>query len=196
MPRCFAYLVVAGALVAPPVSLAADPINAMEAYDHVQAARDQAEQIAKDGTPAALKSAATVLEDALSYLAREDVSERATGNVYLYPRGHDVRMDLAGIYSRMGDKERALSTLEAMQTFFWFPGVGELLDNDQAFANLRDDPRFRHLLAIEALPDCIWKAPATATAYQETLSVEERVAGLSLFWAEVRQGFVRVSGGR
>jgi hypothetical protein len=36
----------------------------------------------------------------------------------------------------------------------------------------------------------LWKAPAIATPYREKLSIEERVAGLSLYWAEARQNFV------
>jgi carboxyl-terminal processing protease len=166
------------------------PIRAMDAYEHVQAMRPEARQIAKNASPADLKSAASLLENALTYLAREDISERATGNIYLYARGHDVRFDLAKIYSCMGDKERALSTLEAMQHFAWVPALGQLLAKDDAFVDLRDELRFKHLLAVEATPENIWKTRAIATAYKERLSVEERVAGLSLFWAEARHGFV------
>jgi len=41
-----------------------------------------------------------------------------------------------------------------------------------------------------AIPERLWNTPSIATPYKEQLSVEERIAGLSKFWAEARQYFV------
>jgi hypothetical protein len=74
MLRCFVFLVVASALIFPLVNLAADaPVKAMDAYEHVQAARQEAGEIARSGAPADLRSAATLLEGALSYLTQQRV---------------------------------------------------------------------------------------------------------------------------
>jgi C-terminal processing protease CtpA/Prc len=163
----------------------------MAGYEHVQKMRDEARQMpGKELSEAGLKKAAAHLEAALAYLARPDIRELATGNVYLYYRGHDVRLDLAGIYSEMGEKEKALKTLEDAQHFAWLPQMSAILSKPDAFTNLREEPRFKALLANHAIPERLWKVPAIATSYKEELSVEERVAGLSLFWAEARHGFV------
>ncbi|UUZ56966.1 hypothetical protein LP419_19855 [Massilia sp. H-1] len=69
-------------------------------YQHVQNERNRAEKMSGEGASAAqLRQAAARLEAALGYLATPDVHERATGNIFLYFRGHDVRMDLASIYA-------------------------------------------------------------------------------------------------
>jgi len=98
----------------------------MDSYEHLQSMRDEAEHAAgNDASEGDLKRAAAIVENALAYLARDDINDVANGNIHLYSRGYDVHMDLAAVYSRLGDKEKALSTLEAMQHFAWIPAVGE-----------------------------------------------------------------------
>jgi carboxyl-terminal processing protease len=170
---------------------AAEPTRAMDAYEHVQDMRREADKMAaKDAGEAGLQEAAKHLEAALDYLHREDIEELATGNPYLYGRGHDVRVDLAEVYSRMGEKQKALSLLESVQHFSWSPAVGAWLAKNDAFSNLRDEPRFQAVLATQTVPDHIWNAGVIGAPYKDKLTTEERVAGLSLFWAEARQGFV------
>ena len=169
----------------------ASSASAMDHYQHVQQIRDQARDIAgRQAGEADLKRAAALLDGALAYLARPDVSELATGNNYLYMRSYDVCRELAAIYARLGMREQALSTLEVLKRLAWIPAIGVMLAHDPDFASLRDEPRFQALLADFAMPDTLWDAKAIATPYRDKLSVEERVAGLSLFWAEARQNFV------
>ncbi|WP_168167461.1 S41 family peptidase [Duganella sp. HH105] len=44
--------------------------------------------------------------------------------------------------------------------------------------------------ATPPLPERLYKVPAIATPYKPVLTTEEKVAGLSLFWAEARSSFV------
>jgi len=166
------------------------PLTAMEAYERVQAMRHEAGDMAKDHTEEGLRKAIAHLQSALELLDRPDIRERATGNVFLYFRGHDVRMNLAEAYAELGEKDKALAMLEQMQGYGWIPGLNAFLARDEAFAKLKDEPRFRAFVARGELAGRLWKAPAIASPYRERLGVEERIAGLSLFWAEARQNFV------
>jgi len=53
-----------------------------------------------------------------------------------------------------------------------------------------DVPRFKAAPQASPLSERLYKAPAIATPYKPVLTVEEKVAGLSLFWAEARGSFV------
>ena len=160
-------------------------------YAHAQKMRSEARELAGDGTDKTkLHQAADKLESALVYLAQPDVYAKSTGNLSLYSRGHDVRYDLASIYMQLGMKDKAMTELEAMQKFVWVPPLGELILKDPILTQLKDEPRFQAVIANARLPDHLWNVPSIATPFKPTLSIEERVAGLSLFWAEARQNFV------
>src|SRR5258706_5785129 len=109
--------------------------------------------------------------------------------MYVNGRRYDTLRDLAACYARLGDKEKALSLLESMQQEAWIPAVTKDL-SDPKFASVQQEPRFLALLATFKATDRLWEVPSIATGYQDSLSVEERIAGLSLFWAEARQNFV------
>ncbi len=170
--------------------VAAEAIAPMDAYEHAQRMRQEARELAKPETPEALRAAAARLGAALDYLARDDVRALGEGNIYLYMRGHDVRMDLAAVYARLGDADRAFAMLEAMQTYIWSEFPLKFLEKDGAFDALEDDPRFKAFVATARIPEGLWNTPSIATPYKEELTVQERIAGLSRFWAEARQYFV------
>lgn len=169
--------------------------RATDDFRHVQALRDEAENAWSQGkrSPASLKTALAKLEEAMAYLDRTEVRERADGNRGLAGRRHDLLFDLAGIHAMMGEKGKALDALEAMQRQAWTASMRETILQDDGpgapFASLRNEPRFQAILRNMELAERLWTVPAIATPYREKLSVEERVAGLSLFWAEVRQNF-------
>ncbi|NMO18804.1 S41 family peptidase [Pyxidicoccus fallax] len=65
---------------------------------------------------------------------------------------------------------------------------------DPDLAALHGDPGWRPLLQVaqeaQARRERMWSSPALATPYRETLPEDERVAGLSKLWAEVKFNFV------
>ena len=167
-----------------------DP-SAADSYARIERMRGDARAgSGADADPAQLAHAAAELESALAYLDTPAVRERAGGSKRLYFHGYDARRELAKIYARLGRNEQALATLADAQRFIWLPAYGAAIANDDAFAALKAAPRFQAVVATAAIPQNLFGGAAMATPYRDQLSVEERVAGLSLFWAEAKQNFV------
>ncbi|HEX8058844.1 MAG TPA: S41 family peptidase [Novosphingobium sp.] len=177
----------AGAAVLP----APDPnADAAKSYLYVRSLRVEAQKLsAKDAGEADLRQAVTRYEDALRYLAMAPVSERTVGDARLESENVNVLFPLAGTYARLGMKEQALGALEKAAGMTWLPPLAGYLGGP-SFASLRDEPRFKAVVAMMALPERLYKAPAITTPYKPVLTVEEKVAGLSLFWSEARRNFV------
>jgi C-terminal processing protease CtpA/Prc len=99
-----------------------------------------------------------------------------------------VLYNLACGYSLLGQKDRALSYLnEAVES--GFDALGQVM-RDSDLAAIRDDARFIPILAKLKMRAMAWDDPVFETQYRENLSAEEKLAGLSRVWAEVRYGFV------
>ncbi|HAV36574.1 MAG TPA: hypothetical protein DCX52_09505, partial [Massilia sp.] len=73
---------------------------------------------------------------------------------------NDVRYDLARLYTRLGEKDKALDSLEGMQRFAWIPNAAFQLETSDAFASLRGEPRFAAILARGRIAERIWTGPA------------------------------------
>lgn len=191
MPRFFSLaLALAFGLACSAACGATATVAPAEHFEHVQALRTEARQaLQADSGPAGREQAAARLEAALTYLARPDVAAQGQGNSTLYFRGFDVRRDLAEQYAALGRREDALRTLERTREFVQLPLVAEYLRTQPEYAPLRAEPRFQALVAANALPGKILSTDALAVPYKDALTIEERVAGLSLFWAEVRDHF-------
>lgn len=155
---------------------------------HFRQLRGTADKLAVAGADKAeLQRAAGMLEDAQRELA---LAEQAGGDPQLHLENYNNLMQLAIVYSRQGRKEQALAALDQARGILWFPALVQMVQAEPAFDGLRDEPRFKALLAASALPERLWKGPAADHPYKEVLTVEERVAGLSQFWAEARHSFV------
>lgn len=73
-------------------------------------------------------------------------------------------------------------------------GVGAPhLKADSDLASLHEEPRWKALVAaaekVTAQRERMWNSPALATGWRETLTEDERVAGLSKVWAETKFNF-------
>jgi C-terminal processing protease CtpA/Prc len=167
-------------------------VTTQDAYKRAQELRDRANLITNSPVPNPrdLESAVGYLNEALDFLATPEVYERGVGDLFLKARRADVLRDLAGAYALTGRREEALWQLELMEQESWSPGVAKWLREDKRLASIQDEPRFKAVLATLESPDRFWKVPNIATSYREKLPVEERIAGLSLFWAEARSTFV------
>ena len=90
-----------------------------------------------------------------------------------------------------GDRAGALDALSRAVDDGWIDAKHTSADSD--LAGLRDDPKFTALLAKQTaatqLEDRRWGNAAFKTTYSEDLSAEDKVAGLSLLWAQAKFGF-------
>lgn len=193
-PKLSALLVLL-ALAAPlaVADVAVPPPDASTAaiYKYLRTLRSEAQRLsgAAAATRGDLQSAAQKYQKLLDYLATPHVAEHATGYLPLYAEHVNLLLPLAATYARLGMKEEALSALERVQGMLWAAPFVPQLDAP-TYDALRDEPRFKAVRRTMALPDRLYKAAAIATPYKPVLTVEEKVAGLSLFWAEARSGFV------
>lgn len=165
--------------------------TAMSYYDQVQAAREQAGKFidAPHPTPQGLQQAVSILKQALGTLDQSQVTALADGNIYLRGRRADTLRDLAAAYAQQGNRAAALDALEAAQTEGWYPPIATYLRQEKAFDSLRDEPRFKAILANMDAMDRMWHAKRLASPYAPQLDEAHRIAGLSLFWSEAKYNF-------
>jgi C-terminal processing protease CtpA/Prc len=102
--------------------------------------------------------------------------------------------DAACYHARAGDTDTALAELrQAVEAGYT---NAEHAVGDKDLAALRDDARFRALLAQmrekHAFEARLYDSDALASPYRADLSEDEKVAGLSKFWSEVKFNFVYV----
>jgi carboxyl-terminal processing protease len=155
---------------------------------HARALRQQASSLAgADATVDQLQQAASLLEAAQREIKD---AELATGNPWLRLEKYNVLIQLAAVASRQRRTEEALAALDQARMVVWAPAVAQMLRDQTDFDTVRKDPRFQAMLSASALPERLWKGPASDRPYKETLTVEERIAGLTQFWAEARHSFV------
>ena len=95
-------------------------------------------------------------------------------------------------YALAGERDSAIAALTRAMDHGWLEAGKTEADSD--FASLRSDPRWPKLLAAmkdkQALEARLYNSPAIASAYAETLGEDEKIAGLSKLWSEVKYNFV------
>ncbi|TQK06870.1 S41 family peptidase [Herbaspirillum sp. SJZ107] len=100
----------------------------------------------------------------------------------------------AGYDALGGNGDKALAGLRQAIDAGYLDADGTAADN--AFAALRGDARFGALLAQlrqrQQIESKLYDSDALASPYTENLSEDEKVAGLSKFWSEVKYNFVYV----
>ncbi|MRW82556.1 hypothetical protein GJ698_00435 [Pseudoduganella sp. FT26W] len=162
-----------------------------EIYAYQRALRAEAQRLSgsASASPDDLQQALKKYQASLDYLATPQVRDHAQGSVSLGAEFVNVLIPMAQTYARLGMKAQALDALERVLDTLWLPQL-EQIASDHAYDSLRNEARFKALLKTSAIPRRLYQAPAIATPYKPVLSTEEKVAGLSLFWAEVRRNFV------
>lgn len=94
-------------------------------------------------------------------------------------------------FALSGDREAAFRFLVRATEAGWTNWEATAKDSD--LKSLHADPRWgselEHIKAREAREQQLWKSPALTTAYHGPLTEDERIAGLSRFWSEVKYNF-------
>jgi C-terminal processing protease CtpA/Prc len=157
----------------------------MDAYDLVQDRRDEAEKLWTKGDPRGV----SILMDALAYLDQPLVRDLAAGNSYLAARRFNIYNDLGEAYAIQGKTREALDSLNRSASLAQYPSMAKYLEENHHFDSLRKEPGFQAVIAKERQYEHYWDSAALKTPYRETLADEEKLAGLSKFWSEVKYNF-------
>jgi carboxyl-terminal processing protease len=108
----------------------------------------------------------------------------------------EVAYAAASSYARAGDKARAFEYLDRAVAMGYT--ATDEVKNDSDLNSLHDDPRWQQLLRhmekdqrdSQEQATRIWDTASLDTPLKSQLSDEEKIAGLSKFWAEVKYNFV------
>ncbi|MCE2990826.1 MAG: S41 family peptidase [Nitrosomonadaceae bacterium] len=171
------------------------PTDAASAYRIVENMRNEALAPLRKGevNDAEFAAAMKKIDGVLQYLQTPLIRDLSNGDKFLRARRFNTLLEISRYYVQRGGAaniDKALTHLETAFGEITAPPLKRMLTSEPAFAPLQNEPRLQALLQKLESTDRLWGVPTIASAYKEKLSVEERVAGLSLFWAEARQNFV------
>lgn len=157
--------------------------GAAAAYTQIQAERSRADSLLRAGDAAGL----ALLEGLLTRLERPELRDLANGNPYLGNRILNIHLDLVRATLARGDTVAARRWLRAAMSGDYGIFVSRAqFEGTAALSALLDDD-VRAALAVRDARE----ARRTNAAFDTpaSLTEDDRVAALSLLWAEVRWGF-------
>jgi C-terminal processing protease CtpA/Prc len=123
------------------------------------------------------RTAVSLLEAMVNDPAMRSQTDIHVNNVY----------NLACGYALLGQTAKAVARLRELLDLGYHnvPNI----DRDTDFDGIRNDPDFRAAIAeMRSVPD-FWDGPAWKTRYQPDLPEDDKIAGLSRFWAEAKYNF-------
>lgn len=148
------------------------------------------------GNPAAAQTADQLEAQAGQALQAKDYGRAGDllARAFALEHSGEQAYNAACAHALAGDKEKALAELrQAIDAGFLDAGHAS---QDADLAGLRADPRFPPLIEQmrrkHDLEARLYDSDALASPYRENLSEDEKVAGLSKFWSEVKYNFVYV----
>lgn len=160
------------------------------AMDGIYRLRGEASSLSKpDASKEDLQAALAKLKLALAAIDSNESLNLSSDALHFRGRRFDFMLDAAVLELRLGNKEAFLNFLESSQTWVLIPALKNYLTTP-AFSTVKDEPRFKAYLKLIELPAKMGRASVLATPYKEQISTAEKVAGLSMFWSEVKRSFV------
>ncbi len=164
--------------------------SAGQIADSIQKIRSEAEMLweKKLPTEAELKGSINMLEETLPYLNSPQLRALAQGNYYLSYRKSDVTFDLTNAYARNGQYQQALNSWRA--SYEYGNSFYEFINKDATLIGFRQFPGYSELYQKFKLRNSLWKNLALQTPFQNELSEDEKIAGLSLLWSQAKYNFV------
>lgn len=152
--------------------------------------KSEANAFAQAGaSPKSLKKAIELYRQGLRIAENPQLQHLVEKNAYLMAKAYDLQFGMAASYMRLGDNETMLRLLDEKLFRLLIPG-SEGFFTPEMRAQLHVDPRFSMFIKRSELPAKMGNKSVIATPYRENLSAAQKIAGLSLFWAEARRSFV------
>jgi carboxyl-terminal processing protease len=164
--------------------------SVVQAYDKSQEARSKARSLydKEHVTNSEVREAITILHNTITYLDSLPIRELEQGNLYLKARKHDIYFDLLTANLIAKDNQQALTALEKMcdeGSYFYI----DLLETDSLYIPIRSDHRFTEVVTKLKKRQALWEDEPFRTALKPDLTLEEKVAGLSLLWSQAKYNF-------
>ncbi len=161
------------------------PKTSMEAYEFVQARRQEAAKLWAAKDPKGIE----LLTGAMAYLEQPLVRDLAAGNKFLQARRLNILLDLAEAHALRLNKEEMLSVLRQASQISPSPELAKFIESREAFIPFLSTPEFQNVLAGFHFYDRLWDSVELGGPSRGELTEAERVAGLSKFWSEVKYNF-------
>lgn len=166
-----------------------ESITSQQAYDKAQSLRHKANALIKEDVLAEeLIESENYLMEALEFVRSEEIRAMYSSNKYLEARQWDILRDLIKVNSIQQDEEAAISYLndltKSAHGLYWLASEKTVVDF------LGQHETFVKAVAGEQSWSRIQSTNTFASEFVEELSDAEKLAGLSLLWAEIKQGFV------
>lgn len=169
-----------------------EALTANQAYEYLQdqraAARPFYNNIAKPSIDS-LKKAEQILLNALDYYDRPDVQKLAEKDQSLFYRKGDISFDLAYVLAKMGKGGSAARILDYPLNGKYGASYAGMIVGEPAFREVRKDSAVSVMIGKLLALKRIFNSEALKTPYQVNISDDEKVAGLSKFWSEVKYNF-------
>ncbi len=167
-------------------------LTAQQAYEYLQNERYRAgaAQGESEHPPAdSLRKAESILQNALAYYAKPDISDLAKNDKALFFRKSDMLFDLAAVQSKLGQTRATVASLRQILAPEFEGIYTKWIAEEPAFALARQDSAIKPILEKAATLDNVFNSKALGTPYQPNLSEAEKVAGLSKLWSEAKYNF-------
>lgn len=108
----------------------------------------------------------------------------------------EIAYSAASCYALAGDKGKAFAYLDRLVAMSYTNP--DPVKNDPDLLSLHDDPRWQKVLSgleknqrqYQAEQAALWDSPSLASPFKPELTEDERIAGLSKFWSEIKYNFV------
>lgn len=159
--------------------------------DSVQVIRTTANASWKDKehpTPAELEKSINLLLGAITYLDQPEVKTQALGNSYLFYRRSDVYQSLTNLYTLAKQYDKAIAAFsKAYETAKWDRSG---IEKDSLYKDLIGLPECITLLERYKARTKLWNNGSFKTPFNPAISEDEKIAGLSLLWAQAKYNFV------
>lgn len=168
------------------------PQSPTDALKQVMKARHAAQARAgTDASPEQLRQSALELGQLLALLDQQPYRDFTRHSKWMFAEYVNISVPLAEIHARLGDRDKALQALDISSRVVLAPPLAESLEAMPAFAAIKDEPRFKAVMD-KFRRGGFASTHSLASPYKDVLTMEQRVAGLSLFWSEVRHNFANV----
>lgn len=157
--------------------------TAASVMDSLSGMRERATPLWRSGDPAGL----ALLDSIATFLEQRSVQDLRRGSVTLQTRVFNLRFEQACAEAIAGNSQAAVRGMKGLYEAGGPPGWSGIIEQAcPPLHALRSDSLYQHVLQLWRSEERRWGSGALATPYRDTLSVAERVGGLSTVWSGVK----------